>query len=125
MADSRLILLDTFRDNNAQLITAADMRELINAVYGEKVSLEDVIDNLLSISTTQTLSSNQGRVLKLTTDTLQTTLNAQAVEITNVKSDVIDIQSDLVNLSGGVSGTFTSADGKAITVTNGIITSIV
>lgn len=28
-------------------------------------------------------------------------------------------------LSGGVTGTFTSADGKTVTVTNGIITSIV
>lgn len=115
--DSRDILLDTFRDNNAQLITAADMRELINALYDEKVSIEDVIDNLLSIETGMPLSANQGRVLKVLIDALQIALDGHTASIAQNTAD-------LSALSGGITTTFLIADGRTVTVTNGIITNI-
>ena len=114
--DSRNILLDTFRDNNAQLITAADMRELINAIYDEKVSIEDVIDNLLSIEADLPLSANQGRILKVLIDSLQISLDANIAK-TNTNETAIS------ELSGGLTTTFNTTT-HTITLTNGIVTSI-
>lgn len=119
--DSRLSLLDTFRDNNSQAITAADMRTLINSIYDEKISIEVIIDNLLSIDATKILSANQGRILKELIDSLSDTLSPQ---VTQNADDISTISSLVSPLSSGASGTFVSSDGKTITVTSGVITDI-
>lgn len=129
--DSRTVLLDTFRDNNAQLITAADMREYINAVYDEKVSTEIVIDNLMSIVSSEVLSANQGRILKVLIDSLQITVDSNTSAI---NTNSLDIESNLVkidantlaldSLANGITTSFVTAT-DTINVTNGVITSIV
>ena len=115
---SQEILLDTFRDNNAQLISAADMRELINALYAENVSIEAVIDNLLSIEATEVLSANQGRILKVLIDALQITLDSHTATLASHTES-------LVGLANGITTSFLLADGRTVTVTNGVITNLV
>ena len=115
MATSQDILLDTFRDNSAQLITAADMRELINAVYGEKVNVEDVIDNLLSTSLTQPLSAEQGRVLKVYIVLLGIYTDANTVSSAANAST-------LTGLAGGITTTLDLTTATSLTITNGVIT---
>jgi len=118
MASSQEILLDTFRDNNSMLISAADMRELINALYAENVSIEAIIDNLLSIEATEVLSANQGRILKVLIDALQMTINSHTQSINSNTTA-------LANLSGGITTAFQIPDGRTVTVTNGVITNLV
>ena len=115
--DSRDILLDTFRDNNAQLITANDMREFINAIYDEKVAVNDIVDNLASDDTNKVLSAYQGKVLNadLTLTKVSVADNTAAVAL-NTQS--------LAGLTGGITTTFDTGR-EIVTVTNGIITNII
>ena len=115
--DSRSILLDTFRPNNAQLITAVDMQELINSIYDEKVGIDQVIDNLSSDDSTAVLSAYQGKVL----NSMITLLN---VSVTGNTADTLTNTTSISNLSGGITTTFNTST-EVITVTNGIITNIV
>lgn len=114
--DSRSILLDTFRDNNAQLITAADMRELINSVYDEKIAVEDIVDNLASDDGTKVLSAYQGKILNSMITLMQ-------VSITSNTSASDTNTTAIAELAGGITTTFDTAT-DTITVTNGIITNI-
>ena len=62
--NSRDELLNLFPDNNQQLIEAQDIRAFVNAIYDEAVIKgEDVIDNLVTISSTLPLSAQQGYIL--------------------------------------------------------------
>ncbi len=117
MADSKDILLTTFADNQVQGITAADMREFVTAVYTEKISVEDIIDNLASIDATAVLSAAQGTIINNLISVLQAEVDINTAQVV-INSD------DLVDLSGGITGTFNTAT-DTVTVTNGIITNIV
>lgn len=116
MADSQSILLDTFRDNNAQLITAADLREFVNAAYAELIKVEKIIDNLNSDDKAAVLSAYQGKILNSTITLLQVTIDANTA-----KADANALA--LVDLAGGVTGDFVTAT-DTISVTNGVITNI-
>lgn len=117
MADSRQILLDTFADNNAQQITAADLRQFVNSVYDEKVAITDIIDNLVTITTDQALSANQGKVLN------DAILVLQGLIMTNV-ADITTNSNNIASLGGGIDTTFLTGSNTLVTVTNGIITNI-
>lgn len=93
---SEQILLDSFADNGANLITAADLRSFVTAVYSELLVGEDTVDALDSTSITAALSANQGK------------------ELDEAKVD-----------GTGIDGTFTTTDGKTITIVNGVVTAIV
>lgn len=56
-------LLGVFADNNAQQISAADMRLLINCIYGNFLDLMYVIDNLETYQSKQALSARAGAEL--------------------------------------------------------------
>ena len=56
-------MLAVFADNSAQLISAADMRLLVNCVYDNFLDLAFVIDNLETYEPKQALSANQGAIL--------------------------------------------------------------
>jgi len=56
-------ILATFADNNAQMITAADMRLLVNCVYDNFLDISNIIDNLDTYIVDKSLSANQGAIL--------------------------------------------------------------
>jgi hypothetical protein len=56
-------LLYEFRDNNTQAITAASMRLLVNCLYDNFLTLDTIVDNLVTQDPYKSLSANQGVVL--------------------------------------------------------------
>jgi len=59
----RSALLEEFKDNNTQEITAASMRLFVNCVYDNFIDLSKVIDNVITYDPKMTLSANQGAIL--------------------------------------------------------------
>ena len=59
-------LLDLFADNNTQEIEAKDLREFVNISFDDFLTTEDVVDNIVTISTDKPLSANQGYILNTT-----------------------------------------------------------
>jgi hypothetical protein len=57
-------LLAIFADNNAQMITAADMRILVNCVYDNFLDVVEIIDNTDTYDSNKGLSANQGALLE-------------------------------------------------------------
>ena len=72
MANSKQFILDLFPDNNNNEITASDIRTFVTAVFDEEVDINEIQDNLISSTTNQPLSANQGRILndKITANTV-------------------------------------------------------
>jgi hypothetical protein len=56
-------LLNVFRDNNTQAITAASMRLMVDCVYENFIEVNKIIDNLQTYDSTLVLSANQGAIL--------------------------------------------------------------
>jgi len=56
-------LLTTFADNTTQNISPADMRLLINCIYGNFLEISEVVDNLDTYDPLKGLSANSGAVL--------------------------------------------------------------
>ena len=56
-------LLGVFADNNAQQISAADMRLLINCIYGNFLDIMYIIDDLETYQSKQALSARAGAEL--------------------------------------------------------------
>jgi hypothetical protein len=56
-------MLNEFRDNDVQAITAESMRLLVNCVYDNFLTLDAVIDNIETYTPNQALSANQGALL--------------------------------------------------------------
>jgi hypothetical protein len=56
-------LLNEFRDNNVQAITAESMRLFVSCVYDGFLGLDAVIDNVDTYTPNQALSANQGALL--------------------------------------------------------------
>jgi len=64
--NSRDELLLLFPDNIQNLIEAKDIRTFVNTIYDEAVIKgEDVVDNLITISSTLPLSAHQGYILNI------------------------------------------------------------
>ena len=51
--NSRLILLNKFRDNQSGNISASDIRIFVNAVYDEMLLLENLLDNAIRYGKTK------------------------------------------------------------------------
>jgi hypothetical protein len=80
---SKANLLNEFRDNNVQAITAESMRLFVNCVYDNFTPIESIVDNLSSYVSNQPLSANQGARLN------------DRVGVT--ENDINDLQSDKAN----------------------------
>jgi hypothetical protein len=87
----RANLLYEFRDNDTQNITAASMRLFVNCVYDNFQDKTDIIDNVQTYETQNTLSANQGAILndKINSlDNLITDLDQTKADITDVYTKV-------------------------------------
>lgn len=93
--NSKDILLETFRDNNANLITANDLREFVNAVYNEMVLVENIVDNFNSSSSTSVLSANRGQILDQRLNAIEPQVTVNTSDIQNLIVDVAAIQTKL------------------------------
>ena len=93
--NSKDILLETFRDNNANLITANDLREFVNAVYNEMVLVENIVDNFNSSSSTSVLSANRGQILDQRLNSIEPQVTVNTSDIQNLIVDVAAIQTKL------------------------------
>jgi hypothetical protein len=89
--NSKEILLQLFRDNNSQFITASSMRKFVEAVYNEMLLLENVIDSSDVFETNKVATINQTSQIKsLLDDALQRlqTLEDKASKETYTKQEV-------------------------------------
>ena len=93
--NSRDILLETFQDNNANMITASDLREFVNATYDEMVLVENVIDNLQSSSSTSVLSANQGQIIDQRLNLIEPQVTLNTSNLQDLIVDVAAIQTKL------------------------------
>jgi hypothetical protein len=87
----RISLLEEFKDQNTQQITAASMRLFVNCVYDNFVDLSKVIDNCITYDPYLALSANQGAVLN---DKLNT-LSTRVQDNTDLKADKNDVYNKL------------------------------
>ena len=118
--NSKDILLDTFKDNKAQEITAADMREFVNAIYHEMALVDDIVDNTQSTDVDKAFSAKQGHLLA------QAIINQQA-EIAHLHQRLDDIYRFFTGANGGalsgVTGDFSNFP-VTMTIQNGLIQDI-
>jgi hypothetical protein len=77
-ACSKQNLMNIFRDNNTQAITAASMRIMVDCVYDNFLDIQNIIDNLNSYYADKALSAQKGAILN--------------DKIEFVKIDIADIQ---------------------------------
>jgi len=85
-------VLSLFPDNNAQEITPADMRQLVECVYDNFLDLIYVIDNPDTYEPKMSLSANQGAILN---DKIET--NSQSIidlDTTKVDENVVYTKSE-------------------------------
>ena len=87
--DSRQIILDLFPDNAAQEITAGDIRQFIQAIYQEKISIYDIIDDLQTADGTKPLSANMGLELA---DRITPLEFQSSIDRTKIDTNEVDIQ---------------------------------
>jgi len=83
-ACSKASLLNEFRDNNTQAITAASMRLMVNCVYDNFLDKENIIDDLNSYFSDKVLSAKQGAILN-------DKIEQMSLEIANLDSEKVDI----------------------------------
>jgi hypothetical protein len=88
-ACERQQLLAIFADNNAQMISAADLRIFVNCVYDNFLEVTKVIDNVETYNPTDALSANQGALLN---DKIE--IHAQEIiELNSNKADKSEVYS--------------------------------
>ena len=132
--DSKQILLETFQDNNAHLITAADMRQFVTSVYDEKVTTEGVVNNLASVDPVEVLAAPQGNAINQRLVILESAVSTKEQEIIVLQNsmavaqgDIATLQaqmSNIVNLLGtGANGTIDTTVNSSLVVSSGVITS--
>ena len=115
--NSQNILLKTFRDNKTRDITAADMREFVNAAYAELLLRDDVEDSVLSLDPDKAFSAKQGTLLAKRVQELQDKVD----DLERKLSDLIKILTgDDGDVMGGVTGEFKNFP-TTLYIKNGLI----
>ena len=84
---SRDYLLNIFRDNATQAITAESMRIYVNCVYDNFVLIEKIVDDLNIYDPLSPLSANQGALLNDRVEVLEDTV----IDLNDDKADVTSV----------------------------------
>ena len=75
---SKEYILNLFRDNDVQAITAESMRVYVNCVYDNFIAIDSIVDDLNIYDRQSPLSANQGALLNDRVQTLES--NVQDLE---------------------------------------------